>query len=134
MSLAVPTIPLGKLMDVALPIIQQTGIKTAKSRTQTIADKPGKVIVRMLCFLGGEGQNIKSVQQFDDGCLIEAEIPSDFRTWAGSLYIYLHKSAIDQTVVEAATSIKGQMFDWGKSNQCLTKLFSALSPGSVPPG
>lgn len=126
MSLAGQSIPLGKVMDVALPIFQQIGIKAAKSRTETIADMPGSVIVRGLCFLASEGQAIKNVQQFEDGCLIEAEMPSDFRSWAGSLYVSLRKSGNNETVVEAATSIKGQMFDWGKSSQCLTRLFSAL--------
>jgi hypothetical protein len=124
-ALGVKTIPLKSIADVAVPIFVQIGIKTAKTRSETIAVAPGKAIVAALCAFAGEGQDLKQVQQLENGCLFEAAIPSDLFSWEGSLFVTLRRAS-PGTRVDAATSIGGQLYDWGKSARCLERLFAAL--------
>jgi hypothetical protein len=68
---------------------------------------------------------LKQVRQGTDGCLFEAELPSDMWSFAGDLFIEVRKEGTG-TVAEARTVIKGQLFDWGKSKRCLEELLSDL--------
>ncbi len=65
------------------------------------------------------------IEQADDACLIEAEIPSDIWSWEGTILVMV-KENHKGTYVEAATKIKGQMFDFGKSERLLDKLFKYI--------
>jgi hypothetical protein len=105
---------------------QYLGVKTGKVRTQTLSLPPGKAIVAALCSMAAEGQDIRHVRQADDGCLFEATIPSDFRSREGTLYVTIRRDDAGSRV-EAATDIKGQLYDWGKSTRCLDRLFAALA-------
>jgi hypothetical protein len=63
--------------------------------------------------------------QHEDGCTIDAELPSDLFALAGTLSIEILRSA-QRTRVTAATNIAGQWMDWGKSRRALEKLFTDL--------
>ena len=67
------------------------------------------------------------VQQAEDGCLIEAELPSDWRAFAGQLIVSIHREP-QGTRVEAAAKTPGQIYDWGKNQHALQRLFSDLQP------
>jgi hypothetical protein len=122
-------VPLGvsleKLGTLVQPIYVRMGIKTGKARTETLPQPPGTVIVAALCSLARHGQALQQVQQFEDGCLLEAALPSDMWSWKGTLYVSVHGTDAE-TRVEATTDIKGQMFDWGKSKRVLETLFADL--------
>ena len=122
-------IPLGfsleKLGGVVQPISAQLGIKTGKEQSQTLSSPPGTAIVAVLCSLARHGQVLQQVRQLEDGCLLEAALPSDIWSFEGALYIGVRKSGTG-TRIDAATKIKGQLFDWGKSKRCLETLFSDL--------
>ncbi|HVJ23499.1 MAG TPA: hypothetical protein VM756_06125, partial [Burkholderiales bacterium] len=129
------TIPLGapleKLSAVVVPIYAQLGVKTGKERSETFRRPIGEVLVSALCSLARRAQTLRQVRQFNDGCLLEATLPSDLWSWEGTLYARVSK-ATDGTRVDGATSIKGQLFDWGKSNRCLGALFEDLN--AIPAG
>jgi hypothetical protein len=67
----------------------------------------------------------KATYQGSDGCVIESVIPADIWTFEGAAIVVLHAVA-GGTRVQAATLIKGQMFDWGKSRVILDNLFGGL--------
>jgi hypothetical protein len=121
----IPIVSLKAVAELAVPIFQYIGIKTGKARSQSIQCPPGKVNVAVLCALAHHGQEIRQVQQFEDGCMLEAKIPSDFWSWEGSLFVTIHATN-GATRVDAATTIKDQLYDWRKSNRCLERLFSAI--------
>lgn len=75
---------------------------------------------------GQNGQKILDFEQHSDGCVITAEIPSDVWSFAGALVVSVRDSADGGTSVEAATRIRGQMYDWGKSKRVLNALFSGI--------
>lgn len=119
-------VPLNVVTTIALPIYEHLGIRTGKKRAEFLKRPPGEVIVAALCSLGRMGQKVKAVQQATDCCGLHAELPSDLRSMTGGeLRITLRRQE-HGTVVEAATHIPGQLYDWGKSNQALTQLFDDL--------
>jgi len=119
-------IPLDAVASVAVPIFEHLGIKTGKTRAALMPAKIGTTIVNALCAMAAQGQIMKTVRQFDDGCLLEAQIPSDFWSWKGSLFVSIRKHD-SGCQVDAATSIGGQLYDWGKSKTCLDNLFAFLA-------
>ncbi len=122
-------VPLGfsleKLGAVAQPIYAQLGIKTGKEQSEILTSPPGTVIIAAICSLARHGQALQRVQQFDNGCLLEATLPSDMWSWEGVLLVSVREDGTGSRV-EGATKIKGQLFDWGKSKRCLETLFADI--------
>jgi hypothetical protein len=130
-------IPLGfsleKLGAIVQPISAQLGIKTGKEHSETLANHPGTIMVAALCSLARHGQVLQQVRQFEDGCLLEATLPSDMWSFQGTFYVSV-RAVGTGTRVDGATKIKGQLFDWGKSKRCLETLFADIkaTPGMTP--
>jgi len=119
------SVSLAQLGAAAVPLFTRLGIKTGKQRTADIPIAVGTTIVAALCSLARDGQTVRTVTQFDDGCLIEALLPSDLWSSEGTLHVSLHR-ATEATHVEVATQIGGQRFDWGKSNRVIDALLADL--------
>jgi hypothetical protein len=123
-------IPLSKLADFVRPFYSNLGIKTGKERVEHFSARPGLLIVSTLCSLARNGQELRRVEQFPDGCLLEATLPSDIWSFEGTLYVSVR---VDEagTRVDATTNIQGQAFDWGKSTRCLHQLFGELATATA---
>jgi hypothetical protein len=119
-------VPLEGLVSVVQPLYARLGIKTGKERVGQVAAPVGQVIVRALCSLARHGQKLRGVTQALDGCLLEASLPSDVFALEGDLLVSVRRSG-SQAEVCGATHIGGQLYDWGKSNRCLDKLFTDLT-------
>ena len=119
-------VPLASFGTIIGSIGQHLGMKTGKTRSKIFSKPSGKILVALLCSFARHGQKVHRVQQEQDRCVIEAMIASDLWTWGGSFIVSVQRNG-DCTQVEAATIIKGQLYDWGKSNRCLEELFSDLS-------
>ena len=119
-------VSMGKIAEVAHPIYARMGIGTGKTRTQVFDRPAGGVLVALLCSLARNGRTLKQASQAEDGCVLEATIPSDMWSLEGALLVTVQRRA-EGTFVEAATKIKGQLFDWGKSKQLLDELFTDLT-------
>jgi hypothetical protein len=107
---------------VVVPLFAKLGVRTKNLRNERIERPIGEVLVAVICSLARQGSEIKQVHQAVDGCVLEATIPSDFRSWDGSIIV---STSGDESAsrVEAATAIRGQMYDWGKSKKYLNQLF-----------
>jgi len=123
-------IPLEGLVSVVQPLYARLGIKTGKERVRQVAAPVGQVIVRALCSLAQHGQKLRGVTQAVDGCLLEASLPSDVFALEGDLLVGVRRSG-SQAEVCGATHIGGQLYDWGKSNRCLDKLFTDLASAAA---
>lgn len=122
--------PMGPIsMSKIAPVLQSMygkwGINTGKQRQEVLATPPGVVIFNLLCALTKRGQKIREVTQGEDGCILQAVIPSSLWTMEGKLLVTVSKVP-QGTQVEAATRISGQMYDWGMSNRLLDELFRGL--------
>jgi hypothetical protein len=130
LMLADKLVPLGVslegLASVVQPFYARLGIKTGKERVRQVAAPVGQVIVRTLCSLARHGQTLRGVTQALDGCLLEANLPSDLFSLEGTLLVSVRRSGT-QAEVCGTTHIGGQLYDWGKSNRCLDTLFTDLS-------
>lgn len=123
-------ISLEKLGSALAPVMARLGLETGKQRVEDIPMPPGRVIVAALCSLAREGQTLQQVHQFEDGCLLEAVLPSDMWSWEGRLVASIRRTDAGSRV-EAATRIKGQLYDWGKSRRCLDTFMANLKADAV---
>lgn len=128
-KLGVLPISAGTLVGIAQPFWAKLGVKTGKSRTESIAAPTGCVLAALFCSLARNGRKVLDTQRGSDGCVVTAELPSDLFSMAGELVVAVQRVP-GGTKVEAATSIKGQYFDWGKSTRCLNELFDDLRSAS----
>ena len=120
-----PVVPYEILAGIMPTISARLGIRTGKERRDHFALKPGRVLVNMMGFLARHGYHPKTVQQAADGCTIEATVPANLMAPEGTLSVTVRRAA-DGSEVDAAMEIKGQRFDYGKSNAILDELFQDL--------
>lgn len=118
-------VPMEGVAVAAQALWSHLGIKTGKERSQQVAAPAGQVLVRALCSLARHGQPLRCVTQANDGCLLEAALPSDLFSLEGDLLVSVRRAG-KQAQVHAATQIAGQLMDWGKSNRSLDQLFHDL--------
>jgi hypothetical protein len=125
LKLAGGGVPLKLIAEVAAPLYAQMGVKTGKTVTRRLALPPGRAIVAALTALASRGQTLKAARQGEDGVVLEAVLPSDAFAFEGSLIVALGRDG-SGTMIEAATRVPGQMFDWGKSGRTLNALFDDI--------
>ncbi len=116
-------VALDKVATVSQSLYSSMGIATGQSRSASIPRPVGSALVALLCSMARQGLTLKQVDQASDGCVIQAELPSDLWSLAGSLVITVQRAG-QETTIEATTRIGGQWMDWGKSRRCLDRLFS----------
>jgi hypothetical protein len=120
-----PQVPLELISEVVVPLYSRLGVRAGKERREHLGLPSGRVIVNAMAAFARSGFHPKTVQQAQDGCTIEAAIPSDFRSFEGTLVVTVRREP-QGSEVEAATVIKGQLFDWGKSRAILDEFFADL--------
>lgn len=118
-------VPLTIIAKIAQPISERLGLKTGKQRVERVADRPGRVLVAVLCSLAQNGQQLRDVSQTPAGCTLKASLPSDFWSLKGDLLVTVSTDN-SVTLLEAGTHIPGQIYDWGKSNRALEQLFADI--------
>lgn len=119
-------LPLEKLGKLLIPIYDKLGIRTGKHARVVSAAAPGRVLVAVLCALSSSGQTITHLEQATNGCILTASIPSNMFALVGEMVISVQREQ-QQTVIEAAVNIPGQLYDWGKSKRILNHLFQQTS-------
>src|SRR5262249_16714655 len=85
----------------------------------------GRAIAATLCALASRNQHLKAVTEADNGCTLEAALPSDMLTTEGRLKITILGIG-NTTNVMAATDIPGPLFALSKSKRALTALFDEI--------
>jgi hypothetical protein len=116
-------VPLSLIAKIAQPINQKLGLKTGKNRSERLTERPGTVLVAVLCSLAQNGQKILDVSQSPNSCTLRIAIPSDIWSMKSDLLITI-RAEHPATLVEASLTIPGQVYDWGKCNRVLDRLFA----------
>jgi hypothetical protein len=99
-------VPLTLIAQISQPISERLGFKTGKVRRERLAERPGHVLVALLCSMAQNGQQLRDIKQLASGCTLQASIPSDIWSLKGDLVLsVLAEGSV--TVVEAATTIHG---------------------------
>jgi hypothetical protein len=101
------------------------GVRTGKTQTHIVAQPYGYVLLGVLAFLATNTMPIADVADASEQCLVQAVLPSNPLTWKGRVLVTLRADG-QRVHVEAATKIRGQMFDWGRSKRTLSKLFETV--------
>ena len=129
---ALAGIPISPITTIAQPIYARLGVKTGKERVATIDRPIHDTFLALLCSLARNGQVVRALHAATDGCLVEAVLPSDMRSFEGTLLVTLRR-ADPATAVSASTIVPGQLFDWGKSDSALDTLLTDLRTIPVTP-
>jgi hypothetical protein len=119
-------VPLSIVAKIAQPLSEKLGLKTGKQRTERLAGPPGCVLVAVLCSLAERGQQLSEINQAPTSCTIRASLPSDVWALKGELLVNVRVDN-GSTFLEAETIIPGQIYDWGKSNRALDRLFADIT-------
>jgi len=106
------------------------GFKTGKSQVAQFEAPIGHVIAAVLCSLARNSQAVTGTEQLEDGCILTANIPSDPKTFGGTLTIEVGRIP-NGTAIEGTATIPGQLYDWGKSKKVLATLFADV-PAFLP--
>lgn len=119
-------VPLTLIAKLAQPLSTRLGLKTGKTRCERLGQGAGTVIVAVLCSLAQNGHTLGEVTQLKNGVTLRAAAPSDIWSHKGDLHIDV-RAAGAVTQIEAAYTIPGQLYDWGKSQRGLAQLFTDIT-------
>jgi hypothetical protein len=119
-------IPFTLIADITQPLSTRLGLRTGKTRCERLAQPAGAVIVAALCSLAQNGHQLGEVTQLENGVTLRAAAPSDLWSLKGEVHLDI-RAAGSVTQIEAAYTIPGQIYDWGKSQRGLTQLFVDLT-------
>jgi hypothetical protein len=126
----IPGLSLSKLTEVVLPVFNKLGIKTGKSSVSIISSTASDVVIKVLCSLAKNGYALKSVDPASNGLIVHAEISSDFFTWGGDILIVIEEQSLT-TKLSIDATIKGQLYDWGKSKGVINKILNDVASISI---
>jgi hypothetical protein len=119
-------VPLTLVAKFTQPISEKLGLKTGKTRCERLVERPGYVIVAVLCSLAQNGQKLGEVTQLADGCTIRAAMPSDIWSLKGDVVVTIRAEG-STTLVEADLTVPGQIYDWGKCKRALDRIFADVA-------
>lgn len=126
-------VPLASLAPALQSLYGSWGIGVSRERSERIDAPIGRTMARVLCSLAKRNQAVQQVQQLDCGCIVTAVLPSSVCALQGHLTVGMEQVG-QQTRIIAATSIPGQLYDWGKSQRALNALFQDMSCELETPG
>ncbi|MBS1643916.1 MAG: zinc ribbon domain-containing protein [Bacteroidetes bacterium] len=113
------------IADVAVPIFGKLGIHTDHALTKVLALSLHEAILRGMCVLAQKGWPIAKIDLAENGIVINATIPSDLFTWTTDLWIHIEGEQ-QQARISLSTSIKGQLYDWGKSKRAMNRILDEM--------
>ncbi|GAA2025495.1 hypothetical protein GCM10009839_24530 [Catenulispora yoronensis] len=101
------------------------GLKTEKTQSAEFTAPIGHVSAAILCSLARNSQPVTAFEQREDGAALTAEIPSDRKTFGGTLTIEIRRDGTGTGVAGTAV-IAGQIYDWGVCKKTLATLFADI--------
>jgi hypothetical protein len=119
-------VPFTLIANLTQPLSTRLGLKTGKTRCERLGRPTGTVIVAALCSLAQNGHELGEVTQLENGVTLRAAAPSDLWSLKGEIHLDI-RSVGSVTQIEAAFTVPGQIYDWGKSQRGLTQLFTDLA-------
>ncbi|WP_299276009.1 hypothetical protein [uncultured Psychroserpens sp.] len=111
--------------DIIIPIYKNLGVKTGRSSTAHFDIIIQELFIKILCSLAKNNYPLVSVEQADNGIVMLAEIPSDFKTFGGDIIISLQEHD-DNIKMDVDAKIKGQLIDWGKSKSVIKNIYKDI--------
>lgn len=118
-------VPMSKVIDIARPFYSKLGLNTDKTTSRRLNLPPGKALVGVLCSMAKNGTKLKGVDQAEDGCVLNAVMPSSIWSFSGDLRVTVRKE-LGASYVETNIKIPGQKFDWGKSQRLMDELLDSI--------
>jgi hypothetical protein len=118
-----PTTLVGGL--VGQKIWQALGVRVERAASHSYLQPVGQVTVALLCALARNGYPIRRITQGEDGCSLEAKLPSNWQTWKGTITCTVI-SRSTETDIRIRTIIRGQAMDWGRSERVMSNILEEV--------
>jgi len=106
------------------------GMRVERAESMRYAQPIGQVTAALLCALARNGYPIKRVVQAEDGCFLEAVLPSNWQTWRGSIACTV-RAGSGATEVQIGTEVRGQRVDWGRGKKVISTLLTEVGRDSA---
>jgi len=113
------------IAKVTQPLTAKLGFKTGKERREFVTLPPGQVLANLAVTLASIEHSITSVTFGDDHCHIQATLPPDLRAMEACLTVKVER-AEQGAWIAASAVVEGQLYDWGKCQSRLDRLFTGL--------
>lgn len=99
------------------------GIRVKRVKSASYTQPIGQVTVALLCALARGGYPIQRTVQGNDGYYLEAMLPSNWLSWEGTISCIVTGKA-DGTDIQVGVTVRGQAFDYGRSERVVTTILS----------
>lgn len=103
------------------------GMKVSKQEERTYPTPYAPTVLALVLALRRADRQFTALYDTAHGSAVEARLPTDLFSFGGTLTCEILESGPSQTVVRAASEIKGQKFDWGKGSRALRDVLDATA-------
>lgn len=118
-------ISLKKTATFANALYSEIGIKTGKKASYIVNNKLLEVIARTLVSMVKNNYQIIKINDAINGAVLWGKFSSDLWTMGGDIIMTI-EIIDDKTQIDFEIKIKGQLFDWGKSNKVINNILDDI--------
>jgi len=104
---------------------QALGIRVKRAASMSYPQPIGQVTVALLCVLARNGYPVQRIVQGEDGCFMEAMLPSNWQSWKGTIACTVISTPAG-TDMQIGTIIRGQALDWGRSAKVMSTILDEV--------
>ena len=100
------------------------GIKCKKTMEQEFSCSYSIAVLSLVLSLKAKESNIVAIDDTQDGSVIEAELPPDWKCFPGRLFFEIFDKGTSTILIKGISIIKGQLIDYGKGKKTLREIFA----------
>lgn len=100
------------------------GIKCKKTMEQEFFCSYSIAVLSLVLSLKAKESNIVAIDDTQDGSIIEAELPPDWKCFPGRLFFEIFDKGTSIILIKGMSIIKGQLIDYGKGKKTLREIFA----------
>jgi hypothetical protein len=107
-------------------IFSELGINAGKETTHCVSITYIEVVGKTLFSMAKNGYAVTTISHLNNGIFLSGKIASDLWTMGGDILIVI-QATDNQTIIQIKAIIKGQLFDWGKSQKVIDNIAKDIS-------
>ena len=115
------------MLSATSSIYSKLGINSKKKAERSFSIEYKYAVLFLAVTLHDTGREIEAVEDTKDGCVIQASLESDWKTFGGTLFFDIYEKSKNETHIVGKSIVKGQLTDWGKGKNTLNQIFDKIS-------
>lgn len=100
------------------------GIKCKKTMEQEFSRSYSTAVLSLALSLKAKESNIVAIDDTQDGSVIEAELPPDWKCFPVRPFYEIIDKGTSTILIKGISIIKGQLIDYGKGKKTLREIFA----------